>query len=133
MLTSLCCKTMEHIIPHHIMEHLQRNRILKINNMASDMVFLVSPSWLPWWKICYTTWIITIKSTSSFLILHNCLIVSHNNIFYLNPPAMVLLEMFSKVWLMCRSQQVMLDGVSSSPVLDKSRVLQGDVLGLSCS
>ena len=27
-LTSICCKTMEHIICHHIMEHLQKNHIL---------------------------------------------------------------------------------------------------------
>ena len=34
-----------------------------------------------------------------------------------------------EVWLMCRSQQVVLDVVSSTPVLVKSAVPQGIVLG----
>ena len=55
------------------------------------MVFHIRLSWLHWWMICYTTWIIIVRLISSSWILQKHF---HVRISYQNAPAMVSLETF---------------------------------------
>ena len=61
----------------------------------------------------YIVWIITVKLISSSSISQKYLIEFLINVFYKKTlQLMVSLEMFLETWLIHRTQQVMLDGVS---------------------
>jgi len=131
-LTSICAKTMEHIIYHSIMDHLNQNNIL-IENQHSF-----------WSNHFCITQPITLAEDISYVLGHqkqiDIILLDFSKPFDLVPNQRLFTKLgnygisnstyaWIEHWLTRRSQCVVLDGKISNPVPVLSGVPQDTVLG----
>ena len=131
-LTSSCCKIMEHIIFHSIMDHVQHNNILIDNQHGFRSGFS-----------CQTQLISLVEDISHAMdngFQTDVILLDFNKAFDTVPHIRLLNKLknckidnlimtWIKSWLIQRTQSVVVDGTSSSPVSVLSGVPQGTVLG----
>ena len=131
-LTSSCCKIMEHIIFHAIMEHVQHNNILIDNqhgfrsghscqtqliSLVEDLSYAMDSG--------FQTDVILLDFSKAFdTVPHKRLLNKLQNCKINN-----FIMTWIKSWLTQRTQCVVVDGISSSSVSVLSGVPQGTVLG----
>ena len=131
-LTSSCCKIMEHIIFHSIMEHVQHNNILIDNqhgfrsghscqtqliSLVEDLSYAMDSG--------FQIDVILLDFSKAFdTVPHKCLLNKLQNCKINN-----FIMTWIKSWLTQRTQCVVVDGISSSSVSVLSGVPQGTVLG----
>ena len=134
-LTSITCKTMEHIIYHHIMNHLELHNILSDNQHGFRKH-----------RSCETQLVNTIESVAKSLDNKeqvDMLILDFSKAFDTVPHQRLLLKMehygirgrvlhWVRAWLTDRNQRVCLDGDMSDMTAVRSGVPQGTVLGPLC-
>ena len=131
-LTSICSKVLEHIIYHNIMNHLNNNNILKENQHG----FRANHS-------CVTQ-LLTLTEDISYALDHrkqvDVILLDFAKAFDTVPHQRLLTKLhfygiqndtynWIKAWLSNRTQQILLDGITSSSVAVTSGVPQGTVLG----
>ena len=132
-LTSICSKVLEHIIYHNIMNHLNNNNILIENQHG----FRANHS-------CVTQ-LLTLTEDISYSLDHrkqvDVILLDFAKAFDTVPHQRLLTKLhfygiqndtysWIKAWLSNRTQQILLDGITSSSVAVTSGVPQGTVLGL---
>ena len=131
-LTCVICKTMEHILYHHIMAHLEQLNILKDYQHGFRKG-----------RSCETQLIITVDEITKSLDNRSqadLLILDFSKAFDTVPHARLLKKLehyginelvlgWIRSWLLNRSQRVIIDGASSNEVSVRSGVPQGTVLG----
>ena len=131
-LTCVICKTMEHILYHHIMAHLEQLNILKDYQHGFRKG-----------RSCETQLIITVDEIAKSLDNRSqvdLLILDFSKAFDTVPHARLLKKLehyginelvlgWIRSWLLNRSQRVIIDGASSNEVSVRSGVPQGTVLG----
>ena len=132
-LTSICCKTMEHIIYHSIIQHLNSFNVLMI--IENQHGFRSQHS-------CVTQLISLLDNLSYSMDHHqqtDVILLDFANAFDSVPYQRLLVKLryygitnnichWISTWLTQRSQQVVLDGASSESVSIQSGVPQGTVL-----
>ena len=131
-LTPICSKFLEHIIYHNIMNHLNNNNIL-IENQDG---FRANHS-------CVTQ-LLTLTEDISYALDHrkqvDVILLNFAKAFDTVPHQRLLTKLhfygiqndtynWIKAWLSNRTQQILLDGITSSSVVVTSGVPQGTVLG----
>ena len=131
-LTCVICKTMEHILYHHITAHLDQQNILEDYQHGFRKG-----------RSCETQLIITIEEIAKSLDNRSqvdLLMLDFSKAFDTVPHARLLKKLehygingpvngWIKAWLMNRSQRVIVEGASSDEVSVRSGVPQGTVLG----
>ena len=131
-LTSICSKVLEHIIYHNIMNHINNNNILIENQHG----FRANHS-------CVTQ-LLTLTEDISYALDHrkqvDVILLDFAKAFNTVPHQRLLTKLhfygiqndtynWIKAWLSNRTQQILLDGITSSSVAVTSGVPQGTVLG----
>ena len=131
-LTSSCCKVLEHIIFHSIMDHIQLNNILIDNQHGFQPGFS-----------CQTQLISLMEDVSYALdnqLQTDLILLDFSKAFDTVPHKRLLAKLqhykidnhvwaWTQSWLTQRTQSVVVDGASSQPVSVLSGVPQGTVLG----
>ena len=131
-LTSICSKVLEHIIYHNIMNYLNSNNILVENQHG----FRSNHS--------YVIQLLTLTENISYALDHkkqiDIILLDFAKAFDTVPHQRLLTKLqhygirdntynWIKAWLSNRTQQVLLDGITSSSISVTSGVPQGTVLG----
>ena len=131
-LTCICSKIMEHIIVSNIMQHADRNNILKINQHGFRRKLSCETQLLTFIQEMhdnlqegYQTDIILLDFAKAFDKVSHSKLIFKLDYYGLNPEVLNWIKSF----LMNRSQQVVLENTKSNSIPVSSGVPQGSVLG----